>query len=129
MYMECASSHHTPGLPSPSDLSILYFNARSILPKLDDIRVKVAAQNPSVVCIVETVLEDVSDLEISTEIYAPVRHDCNRHGGGALMYIHTSLTCKILLRGLNHPEFLSLSIVSQFCTVPPSTPVSFFKFL
>lgn len=54
MYMEGESFHHTPGLPSPSDLSILYFNARSILPKQDDIRVKVAVQNPSIVCIVET---------------------------------------------------------------------------
>ena len=74
-------------------------------------------------------MEDVSDLEISTEIYAIVRHDRNRHGGGVLMYIHTSLTCKIFLRGLNNPEFLSLSIVSQFCTVPPSTPVSFLIFI
>ena len=61
-YMEGVSSHHTPGQPSPSDLSILYFNARSILPKLDDLRIEVAAQNPSIVCIVETWLsEDILD--------------------------------------------------------------------
>ena len=65
-YMEGASSHHTPGLPSPSDLSILYFNCKKHPPKLHNLRVDIAALNPSVVCIVETwLLEDISDLEIS----------------------------------------------------------------
>ena len=135
-YMEGVSSHHTPGQPSPSDLSILYFNARSILPKLDDLRIEVAAQNPSIVCIVETWLsEDILDQEISIENYDVVRLDRNRHGGGVLMYIHTSLTWEILLRGQNNLEFLSLSIrlsssVYKHCVSvlyrPPSSPVSFF---
>ena len=135
-YMEGVGSHHTPGQPSPSDLSILYFNARSILPKLDDLRIEVAAQNPSIVCIVETWLsEDILDQEISIENYAVVRLDRNRHGGGVLMYIHTSLTWEILLRGPNNLEFLSLSIRLSFSVYkhcvsvlyrPPSSPVSFF---
>ena len=51
------------------------------------------------------------------------------------MYIHTSLTWEVLLRGPNNLEFLSLSIRSS-CSVfkhcvsvlyrPPSSPVSFF---
>ena len=61
-YVEGASSHLTPGQAGPINFSILYYNARSILPKLDDLRVEVVAQNPSIVCIVETWLsEDISD--------------------------------------------------------------------
>ncbi len=94
------SSHLTPGQSSPTDFSILYFNARSILPKLDDLRVEVAAQNLPLccVCIVETWLsEDISDLEISIENYDVVRLDRNRHGGGVLIYTHTSLTWEVLI--------------------------------
>ena len=59
-----------PGQVSPNNFSILYFNARSILPKMDELRVVVAAQNPSIVCIVETWLcEVISDLEISLKTF------------------------------------------------------------
>ena len=135
-YMEGASSHPTPGQPSRTDFSVLYFNARSILPKLDNLKAEIAAQNPTIVCIVETWLsEDISDLEISIENYDVARFDRNRHGGGVLIYIHTSLTWEVMLRGPNSLEFLSLSIRSP-CSVykhyvsvlyrPPSSPVSFF---
>lgn len=53
--MEGESSHPfplpVPGQPSPNNFSILYFNARSILSKLDELRVVVAAQIPPIVCI------------------------------------------------------------------------------
>ena len=129
------SNLNAPGQPSPNDLSILYFNARSILPKLDDLRVEVAAQNPSIVCVVETWLsEDISDL-VSIQDYDVIRLDRNRHGGGVLIYIHTSFTWEVLLRGPNNLKFLSLSI-RPFCSAfkhcvsvlyrPPSSSVSFF---
>ena len=69
------------------------------------------------------------DIEISIKNYDVVRLDRNRHGGGVLIYIHTSLTWEVLLRGPNTLEFLTLghlvaflNIVSQFCTV--SHPLS-----
>ena len=125
-----------PGQPSSNNFSILYFNARSISPKLDDLRAVVAAQNPSIICIVESWLsEDISDLEMSIENYHLTRLDRNRHGGGILIYIHASLTWEVLLRGANDLEFLSLSLtssgsLSKHCVSvlyrPPSSPVSFF---
>ena len=125
-----------PSQVSPNNFSILYFNARSILPKMDELRVMVAAQNPSIVCIVETWLcEVISDLEISLKNFQLVRLDRNRHGGGVLIYIHSSLTWDVLLRGPNDLEFLSLSISSpcncfKHCISvlyrSPSFPVSFF---
>ena len=84
------------GQPSPNNFSILYFNVRSISPKLDDLRVVVAAQKPSIVCIVESWLsEGISDLEMSIENYHLTRLDQNRHGGGVLIYIHASLTWEV----------------------------------
>ena len=74
-YVEGESSHSVPvpGQPSSNNFS---FNARSISPKLDDLRAVVAAQNPSIICIVESWLsEDISDLEMSIENYHLTRLD------------------------------------------------------
>ena len=74
---------------SDSNVSILYYNARSILPKLACLRAEAVANNPSIICIVETWLsENISDSEISIENYQIVRLNRNRHGGGVLVYIH-----------------------------------------
>ena len=61
--MEGESSHSVPvpGQPNSNNFSILYFNARSISPKLDDLRAVVAAQNPSIICIVESWLSYARD--------------------------------------------------------------------
>ena len=119
------SSHPVPipSQPSPNNFSILYFNA-SILPKLDELRVVMAAQTPSIVCIVESWLcETISDFELSIENYHLTRFDRNR------------LTWEVLSRGSNDLKFLSLSInspcsFSKHCVSvlyrPPSSPVSFF---
>ena len=65
-----------------------------------------AAQNPSIVCIVETWLcEVILDLKILLKNFQLVRFDRNRHGGGVLIYIHSSLTWDVLLRGTNYLEF------------------------
>ena len=94
-------------------LSILYFNARSILPKMDELKVVVAAQNHSIVCIVETWLCDaISDFEISIKDLQLVRLERNLHVGGVLIYVHCSLNWDVLLNGQNDLEILSLSISS-----------------
>jgi len=120
-----------------SNISILYYNARSILPKLDCLRAEAAVKNPSIICIVETWLSDnISDREISIENYHIVRADRNRHGGGVLVYIHNALSWEILLKDANDLEFIALSVSSGITNTvkhcvsvlyrPPSAPVSFF---
>ena len=120
-----------------AQLSVLYYNARSILPKLDELHAAVLSQKPDLICIVETWLcEDVSDNELSLPDYQLYRLDRNRHGGGIMLYAHSSLSCKVLLQGGPfNLEFLALSVSAasvshKFCIClfyrPPSSPVSIF---
>ena len=57
-------------------LQILYFNARSLVPKLDYLRVLCAAQLPDIVCITETWLDNsISDNELTIPGYCIIETD------------------------------------------------------
>ncbi len=81
------------GSPSKSrddndTISILYFNARSLVPKLDELSAVIEAHNPDVVSIVESWLcADIPDSELYIPGYQIFRKDRHRHGGGVLLYI------------------------------------------
>ena len=83
-------------------LSIMYFNARSLMPKLDELCVLVESSNPDIVCIVETWLCDVIEDEIAILGYNVHHLDRNRHGGGIVMYTSENfvemlfLTCHLI---------------------------------
>ena len=75
--------------PISSDLSILYFNARSVLPKLaiNELKLTCTTESPDVVCIVEMWLgNSIHDSELVIEGYNILRLDRNRHGGGIMLY-------------------------------------------
>ena len=60
-------------------LSILYYNARSLLPKFDELAATVEDLEPTVICIVESWLSaELSDFEISLVVYALYRLHRNR---------------------------------------------------
>ena len=60
-------------------------NARSLLPKMDELAATVDACSPDLICIVETWLSpDISNPEISLAGYQLCRLDRDRHGGGVL---------------------------------------------
>ena len=46
-------------------LKIIYYNARSLLPKMDELATIAEAHSPDLICIVETWLSDISDTELS----------------------------------------------------------------
>ena len=51
---------------------------------------------PDVICIVESWLSDeISDNELAIDNYQILRLNRNRHGGGAVMYIHSSLSYQV----------------------------------
>ena len=114
-------------------LHIIHYNARSLLPKLDELRAVCEATKPDIICIVETWLDDsISDNDISLTDYQVFRRDRNRHGGGIAVYAHCSMSCKVLLKGGPFSlELISIVFLYQspfslcFFYRPPSSPVSF----
>ena len=84
-------------LISPTNLKNLCFNARSIIPKRDELSALCTAEEPHIVCLTETWLdEDVNDHEVCFGEFNIACRDRNRHGGGVVMLIHNSLSYSIL---------------------------------
>ena len=90
----------------------MYFNCRSILPKIDELAALCSTNNPDIVCLVETWLcGNILNNELYIPNYSIIRHDRNRHGGGVAIYIHNSIKYQILMTG---PANLELLVVSLF---------------
>lgn len=120
---------------SETQLHVLYYNARSLLPKLDELRATVTLEQPHIVCVVETWLSpDITDNELQISGYQLVRLDRNRNGGGIAMYVSDLFSFRVLLQsGPYNLEFLAVILSSsnfKFCVSlfyrPPSSPVSIF---
>ena len=79
------------------NLLLQYLNARSILPKLDELCVLCVDNSYDIICIVESLL---SDVVANTELYIPgfiiFRKDRSRHGGGIIVFVKNTLPCSIL---------------------------------
>ena len=112
------------------DLSILYFNARSILPKFDELQAVCLTLDPDIICITETWLSsDIEDQEIVLSGYYSCRLDRNRHGGGLVIFYRSTLGYKPVLSGSNDLELSIVSFHKDNCKVcialfyrPPSSP-------
>lgn len=129
--MEGSGSHpiSTPNSFTPhsssSPLKILYFNARSILPKLDELFVLAETHNPDIICIVESWLNvDIVDAEVAIPGYVSCRADRDRNGGGIIIYIKSSFQFSLLP---NPPSGLELlTIILQHSTMPARICLSVF---
>ena len=76
---------------------ILYYNARSLLPKFDELLLQVDSLHPDIICITESWLSsDILDSEIAIPGYNVVRNDRNQHGGGVIMFISANFVIKYL---------------------------------
>ena len=107
-HVSVSVSHSQP----QSVLKILYFNARSLLPKLDELVLIVHTQAPDVICITESWLcPEFQESEVSIPGYQLLRLDRDRHGGGVVMFI----LYKFLVKRLpSHPllELLTITLHS-----------------
>ena len=66
-------------------LTILYYNAIGLFPKIDELTALCTLHNPGIVCVVETWLSsDMADSELSIPNYQVICLDRNHHGGGVL---------------------------------------------
>ena len=127
--------------PSPSEstcsLCVLYYNARSLLPKLDDLRAACLVHSPDIICITETWLDEtISNHELCLQNFDIVRRDRNRQGGGTLIYINNSYSHSHVFSGPDDLELIVLTINnSVFNTAlglfyrPPNSSSSIFDTL
>ena len=75
----------------------MYFSAHSLIPKFDELCLLVETHQPDIVCIIETWLDhNTSGNEIHLPGFHLYRLDCNRHGGGVLMYAQHNLIVNVL---------------------------------
>ena len=96
---------------SPShNLTVFYFNARSVLAKLDNLSSICTLYSPDLVCIIESWLSsDIPDTKIFIHNYTVHCRDRNRHGSGILIYIKSTFLTTVLPSPTNI-ELLLLSI-------------------
>ena len=90
-------------------LHTITINARSLLPKINDLRALAFTFTPSVIFITETWLDSsISGLDISLNNYISYRSDREKGiGGGVLLYIHETLKS----HHISMPTFDSIEIV------------------
>ena len=91
----------------------MYFNVRSLLPKIDHLRAICRLLSPDIICIVESWLDStIADTEIFIQGYSIVRLDRSRHGGGVIIFVKSQFTLTPLYRGTPDFECLIVSIKS-----------------
>ena len=99
--------------------NILYLNARSILPKLDELHVLFLVNNYKTICIVESWLSnDIENSELFILGFIIFRRDRNRHGGGIIVFVRNSLPSTILPfepHTLLHTPLEFLPLCIEFC--------------
>ena len=112
---------------NPRHLSILYFNARSLLPKMDEFHTLCVSHK---YVVVETWLSAcVSDQELLTPGYSLAHKDRNRHSDGVAIFVTAYIPFKLL--HFSHQELklilLEFLLNSQLFTIggfyqPPGAP-------
>ena len=116
-----------PALKHP--ITLLYYNARSLYPKLDTLKAECLLHKPYIVCITESWLSDyISNHELHIPGYCVVRLDRSRHGRGVLMYIRDLFTYNTIFVGNQTFECIIVSfgfLSCKFCVCllyrPPSS--------
>ena len=104
-----------------NSITIFYFNACSILPKLDELSPLCSVLNLDVVCIVESWLSaDIPNLDIALPNYLSFRCDRNCYGGGIVVFVKSHFfASKVYVSP--KIEFLLLSIKFNHCSFSSGT--------
>ena len=100
-------------------LKISYYNARSLLPKLDELILLVTTNvyYPDFICITETWLStDIMDCEVAIPGFQVCWLDRDRHGGGVLLYIRDVYHYTLIPGPNSNLEVLTVTV--QHNTVP-----------
>jgi len=99
---------------SRSGLGFIHMNVRSLLPKLDLVRILAENTSADVIVISETWLKKtVSDNAIDIDGYTVYRTDRPNRGGGVAIYVKDSLEVTVLLSEsvVKKYELLALNLI------------------
>ena len=127
-----------PNVQLLGTLSVLFHNARSTLPKMNNLAAFVLVQEPDIVSFVESWLDrDVGQCEIMLPKFFFVRLDRSRHGSGILLWIRATIVFKVLQSGPQDPELILISTDLPKCKKlclrvfyhPPASSVALFDSL
>jgi len=99
-----------------SHITLLHYNARSLFPKLDHLKVECEILNPHIICITESWLDkDIADNELAISGFKLLRLDRNRHGGGVAVYIKQVFPHNVIFLGNCTFECIIVSILIGSC--------------
>ena len=101
-------------------LHFIHLNARSIIPKMEELNILAGTTNAAIIAVTETWLDNtISDNEVCIPGYGIQRKDRNREGGGVCIFIRNNINfnrrCDIDKDDL---EFLAIDIM-----LPKSKPI------
>ena len=90
------ADHNTPTQlqhqKQSDSLTFYYANRRSLLPKIDHLRLLASSKNPDIIAICESWVDDtISDDELFIPGYSIVHRNRDRHRGGIVLYIQESI--------------------------------------
>ncbi len=96
--------------PPRNSLVVYYTNCRSLLPKIDELRLLADDTRLDFIALTETWLDpSIKDSELSIPSFTLLRRDRSRHGGGVCPYVREGLT--ITSKWLHESaELLSISV-------------------
>ena len=132
--MQGESSDFSQNNKNKECLRILHYNARSLLPKLYELRATVEADMPVVVCITESWLsEEIGTDELNISNYNILRLDRDHHGGGVLIYVSSHFSVKTVMSGPNDLELIFIFVSCKYFSYciglfyrPPSSAIDIF---
>ena len=91
------NNHQTTDLNNNNNLSVLYFNARSIQNKIAEFQARVDIEKPHIIAITESWLDDsFNDGEVFPTEYSVFRNDRNTHGDGVALGIRSTLNSVLI---------------------------------
>ena len=125
-------------MDSVKGLKIIHLNIRSLLSKIDLLRIWVEQHQPSVITISETWLTNtISDNEIKLTNYILYRADRGTRGGGVATYVSSALASEVIVPTVEPSHFESIFIKvilheNKYITIgniyrPPSAPAESFN--
>ena len=103
-------------------LNCAHLNVVSLIKNFDEIKSILCNNNIHIFALNECRLDDsIRDSELKVEHYKLIRKDRNRQGGGIAIYIHESLSYKLL----SNPSFNKLEAILLLIDIKKSKPLLF----